>query len=213
VRLKTETAAGLFVKPQMQWPRTMPRFAQSSHCPAWFLGLCYFGKLTAAGALENRSTMPASAHPPDGPFQLGESFTKEFIFDRDGIVAFAAMAGDMNPMHHDEAIAQASRFKGLIASGTQTSSVMLGAMATYVSARAPALGLEFSVRLKKAVRAGDKTTITWTVTRIEWRASLGGEIVVFEGTLRNQDGAVAATAEAYNLVFRPGALNHQGVLP
>lgn len=147
------------------------------------------------------------------PFAVGEEFSKDFVFDREGVIAFATMAGDMNPMHHDEAFAKASRFKSLIASGTQTSSVMLGVLATYVSARAAALGLEFSVRLKKAVHVGDRTHIAWKITRIEWRASLGGDVVVLEGTMRNQDGAVVATAEATNLVFRPGALNHQGVLP
>lgn len=146
--------------------------------------------------------MHAPATESACPFTIGESFTKTFVFDSEGITAFATMAGDLNPLHHDREIAEASRFKGLIASGTQTSSVMLGALATYVSARASAVGLEFSVRLKKAVRAGETTTLEWTVTSIEAKPSLGGDIVVFEGTLYNQDGVAALSAVGSNLVFR-----------
>jgi acyl dehydratase len=136
------------------------------------------------------------------PFKIGESFTKTYIFDSVGIAAYATMAGDMNPLHHDRMIAEASRFESLIASGTQTSGVMLGALATYVSARASAVGLEFSMRLKKAIRAGEATTIAWTITSIEEKPSLGGDIVVFDGTLYNQDGVAALSAIGSNLVFR-----------
>lgn len=140
---------------------------------------------------------------PDFPFKTGDRITQDVVFDRDGIVAFATLAGDFNPLHHDEPLAKASRFKGLIASGTQTSSLMLGALATYILARAFAVGLKFSVRMKKAVRAGERATIAWEVVRIDWKASLGGDIVSFDGTLRNSDGVVAMTATSANLVFRP----------
>ncbi|MCK9917492.1 MaoC family dehydratase [Microbacteriaceae bacterium K1510] len=146
--------------------------------------------------------MHAPATESACPFTIGESFTKTFVFDSEGITTFATMAGDMNPLHHDREIAEASRFKSLIASGTQTSSVMLGALATYVSARASAVGLEFSVRLKKAIRAGETTKLTWTISSIEEKTSLSGDIVVFEGTLYNQEGVAALSATALNLVFR-----------
>ncbi len=136
-------------------------------------------------------------------FKIGDSFTKDVTFDRDGIIAFATLAGDLNPLHHDETLARASRFKSLIASGTQTSSVMVGALATYVSERASAVGLEFSVKLKKAVLADEQTTIAWEVTSIEWKPSLNGHIVIFEGTMRNSQGVVALTGRAVNAVFGP----------
>jgi acyl dehydratase len=146
--------------------------------------------------------MHAPATESACPFTIGESFTKTFVFDSEGITTFATTAGDMNPLHHDREIAEASRFKSLIASGTQTSSVMLGALATYVSARASAVGLEFSVRLKKAIRAGETTKLTWTISSIEEKLSLSGDIVVFEGILYNQEGVAALSATASNLVFR-----------
>jgi len=89
------------------------------------------------------------------PFQIGERFERTFVFDADGISAFASMAGDMNPLHHDPAAAAASRFNGMTASGTHTTSIMLGTLATLVSGRGSAVGLEFSVKLKKAISAGE----------------------------------------------------------
>src|SRR3569833_3254761 len=66
------------------------------------------------------------------PFQIGERFERTFVFDADGITAFASMAGDMNPLHHDPAAAAASRFNDKIASGTHTTSIMLGTHTTLV---------------------------------------------------------------------------------
>ena len=48
------------------------------------------------------------------------------------VKCFAKDAGDLNPLHHDEGFAQQSPYKGLITSGAQTSSLLLGATATLV---------------------------------------------------------------------------------
>lgn len=135
------------------------------------------------------------------PFQIGERFERTFVFDAEGISAFASMAGDMNPLHHDPVAAAASRFNGMIASGTHTTSIMLGALATLVSDRGSAVGLEFSVRMKKAVRAGEATRLIWTVTDVTPKPSLHGDIVTFSGELFNQDGSIALSVTAANLIF------------
>ena len=48
------------------------------------------------------------------PFQVGEVFTKEIDLGHKSIRKFAEFVGDPNPLHHDSALAQASRFGGLI---------------------------------------------------------------------------------------------------
>lgn len=134
-------------------------------------------------------------------FQVGEIFTRAVTFGKEAIVQFATLAGDFNPLHHDEAFAKATQFNGLIASGTQTCALMLGALATLISERTVAVGLGFSLKMKKAIHAGENATIVWEVVAIEPKPSLKGDIVTFAGKLLNQHGEPAITAECANLIF------------
>ncbi|MGH6713978.1 MAG: MaoC family dehydratase [Bradyrhizobium sp.] len=136
------------------------------------------------------------------PFKIGQEISREVTFEAGAIRHFATLVGDMNPLHHDEEFAKTSRYGGLIASGTQTSGVMMGAVASFISARAPAVGLGFSVKMKKAIKAGEKAIIVWKVVAIEYKASLGGDIVTFAGELLKADGQVVVSATCANLIFR-----------
>lgn len=140
------------------------------------------------------------------PFRIGEEISCDAVFGKDSIKQFATLAGDMNPLHHDEAFANASRYGSLIASGTQTSSVMMGALASFISSRGSAVGLGFSMKMRKAVKAGEKAKIVWTIVSVDYKASLGGDIVTFEGELLNAEGQVAVSATSQNLISRSPAV-------
>jgi acyl dehydratase len=134
-------------------------------------------------------------------FKIGEEISRAVTFEKNAIKRFATLVGDMNPLHHDEEFAKSSRYGGLIASGTHTSSVMMGAIASFISARAPAVGLGFSVKMKKPIRADETARIVWRIVSIEYKASLGGDIVSFDGVLLNADGQTAVAATCANLIF------------
>jgi acyl dehydratase len=126
----------------------------------------------------------------------GEEFSGELPLTAEEISRFASLAGDENPLHHDEAHARGTRFGGLIASGTHVVARLMGLSATWSSRRGAALGLEFSFRLRKAARAGDTLRLRWRVVRVEPKASLAGELVFLEGEVRDGAGEVAVTAAA-----------------
>jgi len=132
---------------------------------------------------------------------VGDTFQKTMILDAASIKQFAAAAGDNNPMHHDEAVARESRFGTLIASGTHTSALVLGLVASYVAQRAPSLGLGFSVRLKKAVRAGETVVIVGHVVSIAPKPSLNGDIAIIEAEMRNAAGQVAVSVTTESLLL------------
>ena len=87
----------------------------------------------------------AARGAPEG-MRIGDRFGKEVVFTEDSIRQFATYVGDSNPLHHDQAAAAASPFGRLIASGTQTFTMMMAAIPDYLRRWQPNVGLEASVR-------------------------------------------------------------------
>jgi acyl dehydratase len=121
---------------------------------------------------------------------VGEVFEREVTFDEAGARAFAMLVGDFNPVHHDEDFAKQRNFGGLIISGTQSVAMMMAMTATFLSARGPALGLEYNFRFRKPVRMGETVKMSWVVTAVTPKPSLG-QIVAFDAAL-----TILATGEA-----------------
>ena len=57
------------------------------------------------------------------------------------------------------------------------------------------LGLEFTFRFRKAVKAGDTITMDWEIISAEYKTSLQGELVGLEGTAINQAGELVLTGQ------------------
>jgi 3-hydroxybutyryl-CoA dehydratase len=95
----------------------------------------------------------------------GERFSSEMALTPDAVSAYASSVGDNNPMHHDPAFAQSTRFGRMIASGTHTTALLLGLTASHFSKRGAMLGLEFWVRFRRAVFADERITLEWLVIR------------------------------------------------
>jgi len=131
----------------------------------------------------------------------GFSRTKPYRFDAEAITAFARMSGDDNFLHHDANVARASRFGGLIASGAHMSGVLMGFGASMLSSEFEAVGLEFWFRFVKAIPAGTRTTLQWTVTAVAPNAKLGGQLVMLEGSIAGADGTVHVTATGKAVVW------------
>jgi acyl dehydratase len=134
------------------------------------------------------------------PVAIGARFAKSVTLDAASIRRFATLAGDMNPLHHDDAASARGPFGRLIASGTQLAALMMGLDATHFSAFATALGLGFEFKFVKAVPAGTTLSIEWTVTRVEHKPSLAGWIVALDGTMRDTAGELYVSARGSNLL-------------
>jgi 3-hydroxybutyryl-CoA dehydratase len=127
------------------------------------------------------------------PVAVGECCEERVTFDAESIRAFAAMSGDWNPLHHDDAAAARSRFGRIIASGPHVVARMMGLEATYFSARHDALGLDNAFRFVRGVPEGTTLTLAWTVTNMTYKASLHGHIVAIEGRAIDDEGVVYVT--------------------
>jgi acyl dehydratase len=132
---------------------------------------------------------------------LGETFSAKLGVSTESIKSFATTVNDLNPLHHDEAYAAQSRFGGLIASGTQPTAHFMALLATHFSTYAQPLGLEFDIKLKKAVHSGDALTMTWRVVGAFWKASLNGDLTQLEGNVVNQRAETVLTGKSTILVM------------
>jgi 3-hydroxybutyryl-CoA dehydratase len=119
---------------------------------------------------------------------VGETFSKEITLSEADIEHFATLCDDQNPMHHDDAYAAKTRFGKIIASGPHYSSLFVAMTATHFSMTTPAVGLEFNLKFLRPVYANVALTMTWTVTKIEHKESLAGDIVSLAGTITDQTG-------------------------
>ncbi|MEM5458681.1 MULTISPECIES: MaoC family dehydratase [unclassified Paraburkholderia] len=132
---------------------------------------------------------------------VGETFSSTLALSAESVKSFAALVNDYNPLHHDEAYAAQSRFGGLIASGTQPTAHFMALLATHYSTYAQPLGLEFDIKLKKAVHANDTLTITWRVKHAYWKPSLNGDLTHLEGSVVNQRGETMLVGSSTILVM------------
>ena len=121
------------------------------------------------------------------PAQVGETFSRRLCFDTASIRAFAVSVDDRNPLHHDEAVARAAGYPGIIASGTQLGGIVMAMTATHFAQptteghERSGLGIAFDIRFRAVVLAGEEMLATWTVTALERKDRLDGWIVTLEG--------------------------------
>lgn len=133
--------------------------------------------------------------------RVGEQMEATLELPADSIKSFATLVNDQNPLHHDETYAEASQFGSLIASGTQPTAHLMAVLATHFSAYAQPLGLEFGIKLVRAVKVNDVLKMRWSVTDAHWKASLNGDLVKLEGEALNQLGETVIKATATIVVM------------
>src|SRR6266852_5651645 len=143
---------------------------------------------------------PPSPEFPDLRVRVGERMSSQIRLSPEEIATFARLSGDLNPLHHDEAFARQTRFGGVIVSGPQLISLMMGLTATYFSRETAMLGLEFTFQFLKAVKADEMVTLEWEVVHVEPKASLQGVIASLEGQATSEQGPVVLTGQGKVLV-------------
>jgi acyl dehydratase len=132
---------------------------------------------------------------------VGDTFASALTITETHIVVGAGLIGDTNPHHMNAEFAKRSRFGTPILHGMLTSSIMGAAVGMYFHGTAIAY-LEHNARFVAPVRAGDTLTTTWTIVEAVDKPAHDAGIVALAGRAVNQDGVVAAEAEARMLVAR-----------
>ena len=129
-----------------------------------------------------------------------DRFSKVVALTPTSVADFARSVGDQNPVHHDEGFAAQTRFKRVIASGTQSTGLLMALSASHFSQQGAMLGLEFWFRFRKPVFADEMIRLEWLVICVKPNPRLGGYLVDLRGRVQNQAGETAVGAKGRVLV-------------
>ncbi|MFD2184782.1 MaoC family dehydratase [Rhodoplanes azumiensis] len=129
-----------------------------------------------------------------------ETFSTTFTVSFAEASAFATMAGDKNPLHHDPAFAAGTRYKVPIVSGPQMAAQLMGFLASHYAAKGAVIGHDISFRFHVPIPAGETITLEWSVDTVTEAPHLKSDVVVLRGRILMADGKVATSAKARILV-------------
>jgi acyl dehydratase len=134
-----------------------------------------------------------------GQVSIGQTFVDTMPVGAAHLTMGAALSGDFNPLHVEDAYANASRHGGAILHGVITSAI-IGAPAGMIFAGTAIAYLEHNCRFLRPVRAGDRLTITWTVESKDDKPRHAGGVVRMRADCVNQAGELVAQADGAMLV-------------
>ncbi|MGF2685404.1 MaoC/PaaZ C-terminal domain-containing protein [Marinobacter sp. DUT-3] len=120
----------------------------------------------------------------------GDSATFSRTLTEDELILFAAVSGDVNPVHLDSEFAAESMFKERIAHGMWSGSLISAALATVMPGPGT-IYLDQSLSFKRPVKLNDTLTVKLTVLKKEAKNR-----VVLECDVRNQKDEKVVSGEA-----------------
>src|SRR5689334_6588263 len=120
--------------------------------------------------------------------QRRERFSSVVTLTPETVSAFSTAAGDDNPLHHDAAFAASMRYGRIIASGTHTSALLLALTASHFSKRGAVIGLEFTVRFRRPIYAGETIVLEWLVVKSRRTSSSAARSWTWSGVSRRRMG-------------------------
>ena len=129
---------------------------------------------------------------------LGMTASVSKTYSEWDILTFAAVTGDLNPAHVDEAFAQESIFHGKVAHGLLTASLISAALGTSLPGPGT-IYLAQDLKFRRPVRIGDTITGTVEVTEL----IPDKHLVRLKTTCTNQRGEVVLEGTALVMPPRP----------
>ena len=122
--------------------------------------------------------------------KIGEKTTFSKTITETDVFAFAGICGDFNPLHVDKEFAKKSMFKGRIAHGMLSASLLCNTVSEILGLGG--VHISQSVRFKAPVKLGDTITAESEVTDLKPEKKR----IIAKSTLTNQDAVVVLTGEA-----------------
>lgn len=123
--------------------------------------------------------------------QIGDTGTFKKTLTEKELVLFAAVSGDLNPIHLDENFASHSMFKERIAHGMWSGSLVSATLATVMPGPGT-IYLSQNLDFKRPVKVNDTLTVTLTAKSKDDEK----HTVIFDCMVVNQEGKPVVSGEA-----------------
>jgi 3-oxoacyl-[acyl-carrier protein] reductase len=143
---------------------------------------------------------PSEPVKPFGALREGDAVTVRHQVTRDEVDRFAALSGDINPLHLDDRFAARHGFRGRVAHGMLLGALLSGVLGTRLPGPG-AVWLSQSVRFERAVHAGDEVEIT---VRVKHKGD-ALRTLVLDTTIVNQHGDRVFRGEARMMALEQAA--------
>ncbi len=146
-------------------------------------------------------------------WKVGDSATYSKTITEADVLLFAALSGDINPVHLDEEYARTTRFGKRIAHGL----LVAGLISTVIGTKIPGPGAIYAgqtLRFRRPVFLNDTITVTATISKFDrdsgrmtletvCRNQAGEEVLLGEADIRYQPQPVAETRAALSGTSTP----------
>ncbi|MDX2259369.1 MAG: MaoC family dehydratase [Hyphomicrobiaceae bacterium] len=140
-----------------------------------------------------------------GEVAVALTASRRVAFTRENIAAYASMAGDTNPLHHDADVAAASRFGRIIACAAHSTGVLVSVLADAYSRDGAAVGLGFSYTLRRAVPEGAIVDLEWMVDELTPSDKPRGTRAKLTGRAVDADSGLVYIDATGEMLFLPPA--------
>jgi len=139
---------------------------------------------------------------------VGEKVTRRMRYSREDIAQFSHMTLDENPLHLDSMVAQRARFGEIVASGQQTSAILMGMLATHYSRSDDGVArqmicLNMNFAFKAPIFAEQEIVLQWQVSSVTPNAKLQGLVGLLDGYASVVHGKPSVIARGTILVNSP----------
>jgi 3-hydroxybutyryl-CoA dehydratase len=131
--------------------------------------------------------------------KIGDKFSESITITEAHIVKAAGLFRDFNALHTNEPNMRKSRFGKRILHGALTFSLMVGVYSN-IFHDTDISTVEASIKFTAPIYINDTIHMEWEVKRLEGKPKIDGGLVDLSGEVKNQQGIIAATAEAKILI-------------
>jgi 3-hydroxybutyryl-CoA dehydratase len=131
--------------------------------------------------------------------KIGDKFSESITITEAHLVKAAGLFRDFNALHTNEPNMRKSRFGKRVLHGALTFSLIVGVYSN-VFHDTDISTVEASIKFTAPIYIDDTIQMEWEVKMLEEKPKIDGGLVDLSGEVKNQQGIIAATAEARILV-------------
>ena len=131
--------------------------------------------------------------------EIGTKFAESITITETHIVRAAGLFRDFNALHTNEPNMRKSRFGKRVLHGALTFSLLVGVYSN-VFHDTDISTVEASIKFTAPMYINDTIHMEWEVKTLKQKSRIDGGLVHLSGQVKNQQGIIAATAEAKILV-------------